>query len=186
MEINMGKEKILNENEIELEDVSDNGNVIEDPDVIHINEHDYERVNDHDEDEDNGENFFERFFGKRPSEKALKKLSIASFVLGVLSCSLLLGNLITSVLGILLAVKNEKHKYRSVFSTAGFILSAVGLILGAILTCMIILVAIALLIAIFVAILMTVFMVVLMILSLVFIVLFIMFFSIGIASVLTI
>ena len=126
----MEKDKILNENEIELED----------PDVIHINENDDERVKEHDEDEENGGNFFERFFGKRPSEKALKKISIVSFILGVLSCSLLFGNLITSALGIILALKNEKHKYKSFFSTAGFILSAIGLILGAIITGIIILI----------------------------------------------
>ena len=144
----MKKEKILNENEIELDEVSADESVIDDPNVIHINDHDYERVKDHDEDEDKDENFFERFFGKRPSEKALRKLSIASFILGVLSCSLLLGNLITSALGILLAVKNEKHKYRSAFSMAGLILSSIGLILGAIITGIIILITLVLLIAI--------------------------------------
>ena len=141
----MKKEKILNENEIELDEGSVDENAIEDPNVIHIHDHDYERVKNHDEDEDDNGNFFERFFGKRPSERALRKLAIASFILGVLSCSLLLGNLITSVLGILLAVKNERHKYRSTFSTVGFILSAIGLILGAILTGVIILIPIALL-----------------------------------------
>ena len=148
-EIKMEKEKLLNENELEIEDATATESVLEDPDVIRINDHDYERVNDHDDEEDSSENFFERFFGKRPSEKALKILAIASFVLGVLSCSLFLGNLVTSVLGILLAIKNEKHKYRSCFSTAGFILSAVGLILGAILTAMTVLITVAMLIAIF-------------------------------------
>ena len=145
---NMKKEKILNENEIELEDISLGEGVIDDPDVIHINDHDYERVKYHDDDDDRDENFFERFFGKRPSEKSLKKLAIASFIMGVLSCSLLFGNLITSVLGILLAAKNEKHKYRSAFSTAGLILSAIGLILGAVLLALIVLIPIVLLIAI--------------------------------------
>ena len=171
----MEKEKILNENEIELNDTSADESVIDDPNVIHINDHDYERVKDNEEDEDSEENFFERFFGKRPSEKALKTLSITSFVLGVLSCSLLLGNLITSVLGILLAAKNEKHKYRSTLSTAGFILSVIGLILGAILIGMTILISMALLMAI------------LLILLLVLIVLIlIMLFAIGLGSVLLI
>lgn len=172
----MKKENILNENEIELDNASAEDHVIDDPNVIHINDNDYERVKDHDEDEDKEENFFERFFGKRPSEKALRKLSIASFILGVLSCSLLLGNLITSVLGILLALKNEKHKYRSSFSTAGFILSVIGLILGVTITGIIVLISVAMIIAI------SLMIVILLILLLVLVVLLIlvMLFGIGV------
>ena len=109
--------------------------IAEDPHVIHIHDNDYERINEHDEDDEGEENFFERFFGKRPSEDALRKLSIASFVFGVLSCSVFLGNIIMSALGILLSAKCEKHKYRSTFATSGMILSIVGLILCAMLVC---------------------------------------------------
>ena len=152
----MKKEKIFDKNmhptyEGASGETPENENAVhdaEDPKVIHIHDHDYERVKYHDEDEDSAENFFERFFGKRPSEKALRKLSRVSFILGVLSCSLLLGNLITSVIGILLAAKCEKHKYRSTFSTAGLILSAIGLIIGAILIGVIVLIPIVLLVLI--------------------------------------
>ncbi len=65
-----------------------------------------------------------------PSETALQERAVISFVFGLLSCSVFMGNPILALLAIGVALSTKRYKYKSVYSTVGIFAGLGGLILS--------------------------------------------------------
>lgn len=128
----MRKEKISNEilDEavvVDREKAADNDNVAE-PTVIRLEANDSERANKYLDDDEGNER--KSTLRKRPSDDTLLKISTISCVLGILSCTIFLGNVPLAVIGILLGLTAAANKYKTGYTKAGLICSFIGCVLG--------------------------------------------------------
>lgn len=128
----MKKEKITNKTldeavAAELGKAADSDNFAE-PTVIRLEANDSERANKYLDDDEGNER--KSTLRKRPSDDALLKTSAISCVLGILSCTIFLGNVPLAVIGILLGLTAAANKYKTGYTKAGLICSFIGCVLG--------------------------------------------------------
>lgn len=121
---------------------------IGEPTVIHLDGDDYDRVSDDFEDDDKSHK--KSTLRKRPKDETLLKFSAISCILGILSCTLLLGNVPIAVIGILFGLAAEANKYKNTYTKIGLICCAIGCIIGFALITMFIALVVLLIIALFV------------------------------------
>jgi hypothetical protein len=145
----MKKEKLSNEimdeaDVVDRERAADNDNIAE-PTVIRLEANDSERVSQYSDDDEGNEK--KSTLRKRPSDDTLLKLSTISFVLGILSCTIFLGNVPLAVIGILLGLTAAANKYKTAYTKAGLICSFIGCILGIFLGLAFVVLVIALIVA---------------------------------------
>ena len=67
---------------------------------------------------------------KIPDETVLQERSIISFVCGLLSCSVFMGNPIFALIGIGAALSTKRYKHKSIYSTIGILAGIFGLALS--------------------------------------------------------
>lgn len=151
----MRKEKISNEilDEavvVDREKAADNDNIAE-PTVIRLEANDSERVSQFSDDDEGNER--KSTLRKRPSDDTLLKISTISCVLGILSCTIFLGNVPLAVIGILLGLTAAANKYKTVYTKAGLICSFIGCALGILLGLAFVFLIVALIVALVVSVL---------------------------------
>ena len=100
----------------------------DEPTVIHLDENDSDR-DQHDLDDDDATDK-KSTLRKRPKDATLLKFSAISCILGVLSCTIFLGNVPLAMIGILFGLAAEANKYKNVYTKIGLICCAIGCIVG--------------------------------------------------------
>lgn len=111
-----------------VETVKSDKEFIGEPTVIHLDDADYDRISDDFEDDEKSYKKSTRY--RRPKDETLLKFSAISCILGILSCTLFLGNVPLAVVGLLFGLTAEVNKYKNTYTKIGLICCAIGCIIG--------------------------------------------------------
>ena len=117
----------------------------EEPTVIHLGINDSDRVKDDFDDDD--KSYKKSTLRKRPKDDTLLKFSIISCVLGILSCTIFLGNVPLAVIGLLFGLTAAANKYKTAYTRIGLICCAIGCVLSLMMAVTFVLLVIMLIIA---------------------------------------
>lgn len=104
------------------------------PVEILLNDEDFKRV-----EADNGEIDAEKGrtdnrrkdkrVNKKYDESILQEYAVISFIVGLLSCSVFIGNMAFALIGLWLGFSSKRYGHKSIYSTIGILCSIIGLII---------------------------------------------------------
>ena len=128
--------------------LNSNREYVEEPTVINLGANEPDRVQEDVEDDDRG--YKKSNLRKRPKDATLQKFSAIACVLGILSCTIFLGNVPIAVTGILFGLTAEANKYKNAYTKIGLVCCAIGCLIGFGLVTLFIALVVLLIIALFV------------------------------------
>ena len=100
----------------------------EEPTVIHLGINESYRKSDDLDDDDSS--YKKSTLRKRPKDNTLHKFSVISCILGILACTIFLGNLPIAVIGILFGITAEANRYTNVYTKIGLICCAISCLIS--------------------------------------------------------
>ena len=62
-------------------------------------------------------------------ENVLQEYAVISFIVGLLSCSVFMGNMAFALIGLWLGFSSKRYRHKSIYSTIGILCSIIGLII---------------------------------------------------------